>query len=209
MVEPPYRSADLPPSKPPPRDYVFIARERDVNAAFHRVWIRTLLFGICGGACVATTLSPAAAWIVILGVLAWSLRSWRRTRRGDAIVFRVDEGRLSIFVRGARDPLLPPLALKRVRDVKLDSRSIDPVMRDTSITAVAPQMKVRGAVDIARIVVIPAEPGEPIAITKDDLAHMDAVEGAGKIRSFLRAHGWVPEDEREAQSAGWDEAAAP
>jgi hypothetical protein len=199
MGETPYRTADLPAApSPPPLEYVFVGRERDLNAAFHRVWIRTLLFGLGGGACVATQLSPSAAWVVILGVLAWSLWSWRRTRRGEAIVFRVERGQLTVQVRGAAQPLLSPLPLRKVLDVTLDTRSITPAMRDTSIAAVAPQMKVRGAVDIARIVVVPAAPAEPVPITTDHLAHMDAIEGAGKIRSFLRAHGWLPEDEREA-----------
>jgi hypothetical protein len=26
---------------------------------------------------------------------------------------------------------------------------------------------------------------------------MESIEWLGKIRSFLRSHGWVPEDERE------------
>jgi hypothetical protein len=197
----PYRTASLPaPRPPPPLEHVYVARERDVNAEFHRVWIRTIFFG-GGGACIAAAVSPAAAWVVILGVLAWSIASWRRTRRGDAIVFRVERGQLTVTRRGSAQPLLSALPLKKVLDVTLDSKSITPVMRDTSISAVAPQMKVRGEVDIARIVVVPAAPQEPIPITDEHVAHMDAIEGAGKIRSFLRAHDWLPHDERGARQS--------
>jgi hypothetical protein len=198
----PYRSAPLAIGAPPPTEYVFVARERDVNAAFHRVWIRTILFGLGGGSCVAAAVSPAAAWVVILAVLAWSIVSWRRTKGGEAIVFRVEEGRLSITLRRRARPLLAPLSLKNVLDVTLDTKSISPVMRDTSIAAVAPQMKVGAEVDVARIVIVPRPPGEPIPITEEHVAHMDAIAGAGKIRTFLRAHGWLPEDEREAAPAG-------
>ena len=198
MGEPPYRSAPLVESPPPPREHIFVARERDVNAAFHRVWIRTVLFGLTGGACIATAGSPWVAWGLMLGVLAWSIVSWRRTRRGEAIVFSVDEGRLTVTSRGDGRPLLAELPLKKLLDVTLDTKSITPVVRDTSYSAVAGEMKVRGEVDIARIVLVPLAPAEPVALTDERLAHMDAVAGAGKIRTFLRAHGWLPEDEREA-----------
>ena len=82
MREAPYRvPARSESSQPAALEYVYVGRERDVNAAFHRVWIRTVLFGVGGGACVAGMGSPSAAWLVILGVLAWSVLSWRRTRR--------------------------------------------------------------------------------------------------------------------------------
>jgi hypothetical protein len=197
VSESPYRAPNLPESRPPPLEYVYVAHERDQNAAFHRVWIRTVLFGMGGGACAATTISPAAAWLVIFGVLGWSLVSWRRTRRGEAIVFHVEGGQLTVAPRGSTRPLLAALPLRNVLDVTLDSRSITPVMRDTSISAVAPQMKVRGEVDIARVVIVLAPPGEPVPLTEEHVAHMDAIAGAGKIRTFLRAHGWLPEDERE------------
>jgi hypothetical protein len=197
MDESPYRAARLPAPRPiPPPELVYVARERDVNAAFHRVWIRTMFFGLGGGVLVAALVAPAAAWVVIAGVLGWSIASWRRTRKGDAIVFRVEDGRLTVRRRGAAHPLLSALPLSRVLDVTLDSKSITPVMRDTSISAVAPQMKVRGEVDISRIVLVPAAPQEPVTVTEEHVAHMDAVEGAGKIRTFLRAHDWLPLDER-------------
>ncbi|MGO8995598.1 MAG: hypothetical protein ACLQVI_19995 [Polyangiaceae bacterium] len=197
MNESPYRAATLPAARPiPPVEHVYVARERDVNAAFHRVWIRTMLFGVGGGVIAAAVVSPAAAWLVIAGVLAWSIASWRRTRKGDAIVFRVEHGQLTVMRRGSAHPLLPPLPLSSVLDVTLDSKSITPVTRDTSISAVAPQMKIRGEVDISRIVLVPAAPREPVAITEEHVAHMDAIEGAGRIRSFLRAHDWLPQDER-------------
>ena len=32
------------------------------------------------------------------------------------------------------------------------------------------------------------------------MAHADSVEWLGKIRVFLRSHGWLPEDERTTSS---------
>ena len=136
-----------------------------------------MLFGVGGGVIAAAVVSPAARGLVIAGVLAWSIASWRRTRKGDAIVFRVEHGQLTVMRRGSAHPLLPPLPLSSVLDVTLDSKSITPVTRDTSISAVAPQMKIRGEVDISRIVLVPAAPREPVAITEEHVAHMDAIRG--------------------------------
>jgi hypothetical protein len=56
--------------------------------------------------------------------------------------------------------------------------------------------KVGPKVDTARIVLIGAS-GREVRLTEDYLSHMHATEWMGKIRVFLRKHGWLPEDERE------------
>ena len=56
--------------------------------------------------------------------------------------------------------------------------------------------KVGPKVDTARIVLVSAS-GRQVTLTQDYLAHMSATEWLGKIRVFLRKHGWLPEDERE------------
>ena len=197
MTHPPYRTAASPPeSLARPVELVYIARDRDINRAFHRMWIRAWLFGLCGGLCVAAAGSPPGALVVMLAVFAWSYWSWHRTRGGEAIVFRVERGELTVTVRGRMQPLVATLPLKSLRDVTLDTKAITPVMRDTSISAIAVQTKIRGEVDVARIVLVPVVPHEPVPLTDEHLAHMDAIEGAGKIRTFLRKHGWLPEDER-------------
>jgi hypothetical protein len=37
------------------------------------------------------------------------------------------------------------------------------------------------------------------------LPHFEATDWLGRIRVFLRKHGWVPEDERETATWGADE----
>ncbi len=200
----PYRTAaSLPAALVPPVELTYVARDRDVNRAFHRMVIGAWLFGVCGSMVIATVGSPPGALVFMLVVVAWSVWRWRRTRQGKAIVFRVEHGELTVSVRTARGgarPLVAKLPLMRLRDVTLDTKAITPVTRDTSISAIAVQAKIHGEVDVARIVLVPMAPHEPVPLTEEHLAHMDAVEGAGKIRTFLRAHGWLPEDERGVEA---------
>jgi hypothetical protein len=198
MPDAPYRNAPA-SSAPVPAELVYTAHERDINRAFHRVWIRTWLLGMVGVIFFTALGFPWGAWLVLAGVLLWSLADWRRTKRGIAIVFRVEDGALTLCTRGGREPFAR-LRLTELRDVVLDTKAITPAMRDTSIAAVAVEMKVRPSVDIARIVLVPNAPRETVPLTEEHVAHMDAVAGMGKIRSFLRKHGWVPEDEREAEA---------
>jgi hypothetical protein len=198
MTNLPYRSGTSPPFSPPPATLTYVARERELNRATPRLWIRIWLFGLCGGGCVAGVGTPWAGLAIMVVVVTWAVLSWRRTQRGDAVLFRIDEERLTVTARGA--PLLASLPLAQLDDVTLDTKAIVPATQDTSTAAAGVvEMKARGEVDVARIVLVPAAPREPVALTKDHVAHMDAVEGAGKIRTFLRAHGWVPVDERTTE----------
>lgn len=179
----------------PPAEHVYVAHERDMNAAFHKAWI-TGLFGLTIGSCLAQATVPAVGGVFIAGSIGVAISRWRRSRKGDAFVLRVADGVLSVARRGQEAPLVDGVPLVALRDVALDTRAIRPVMRETSIAAVAAATTVRGEVDIARIVLVP-ERGEPVPLTEEHVAHMDAVEALAKIRTFLRKQGWVPEGERE------------
>jgi hypothetical protein len=59
-------------------------------------------------------------------------------------------------------------------------------------------------VDVARIALVCAPTVEPIELTKAYASHSEVVERIAKLKMFLRAHGWLPIDEREqeARSSG-------
>jgi hypothetical protein len=84
----------------------------------------------------------------------------------------------------------------RVRDVALDTASIERGTRDMRLSAIGFETRGAAPIDVSRIVVVPEPPDEPVPLTAQRVAHLEAVEWAGKIRAFLRAHGWVPHDER-------------
>jgi len=131
------------------------------------------------------------------------MRRRRRHKRPQA-VFHVENGRVRVVGADSRDLLNVPL--DDLRNVVLDTRTIQRVQENMSTGL--PQLRyinstVSPELDIARIELKTFTAS--IFLSEDRFSHTDAVEWLGKIRRFLRAHGWLPEDEREAGSSPpWD-----
>lgn len=134
--------------------------------------------------------------LAVTGTLALrARRAWAR----EAVVLRVEDGALLVRDRGAR-AVKARIALRDL-DVTLDTKTIRRVEEGRSAipgvryldTRVGPE------IDVSRIVLVErADDGErELALSEPYLAHLHATEGFGKIRVFLRRHGWVPTDERE------------
>jgi hypothetical protein len=130
---------------------------------------------------------------------AWAWAALRLRRgEGDAVVLRVSRGVLQ--VAGPERELLCA-KLDDVANVTLDSRTIRKVVEGHTLvpgirfveTTVGPEL------EVVRIV-IEVNGAEPTRLSEAFVSHMDGVEWLGRIRRFLRAHGWVPEDERDAES---------
>jgi hypothetical protein len=81
--------------------------------------------------------------------------------------------------------------------VTLDTKSIRKVEpgRDVIPAVQFITSQVGPEIDVARIVLDVAD-HTPVRLTDAFLPHTDSVEWIARIRVFLRAHGWVPEDER-------------
>lgn len=118
---------------------------------------------------------------------------WLRRRKEAGIVFRVEGERLVVTQRGRR---LHAASLDALLDVALDTRTIRPVREGTSLVPEVRyiQTTVGPEVDRSRIVLVTTT--QRIPLVDDDLAHMEAVEWVGRLRTFLRRAGWVPLDER-------------
>jgi hypothetical protein len=147
----------------------------------------------------------AAAWIggqvagiaALVGAAGYSIWSWRTRKKRGSAVLRVERGAIEVEVRGKR-ALHDRFRLADLSDVVLDIKTIERVMEGSSaIPAVRfIDSKVGPKVDTARIVLVSAS-GREVRLTEEYLPHMHATESLGKIRTFLRKHGWVPEKERE------------
>lgn len=140
---------------------------------------------------------PTAGLVGLLGSIGFGLWTWRRGK-SDAVVFHVDGPRLR--VGPARRPLYDG-ALDDVLDVALDTKQIEMVQEGGSaIPAVRfIESQVGPKLDRARLeLVVRGRPS--VTLTKEFGPHMEASEWAGKVRVFLRKHGWVPADEREDES---------
>lgn len=194
-----YRAADLPETPPlPPRELVYEAIDRDAERGSAVLFFQLFSVPAIVGAVLASVTTPMlglAGMIGSGGVVVW-LR--KRTRKRFGVVLRVEEGRLSVLSRDLRRQL-GTLRLREVEDVGLEIKKIQRVQDgDSAIPAVRfIESRVAPEVDTARIVITGREGRDRMVLTEQYLAHMDATEWLGKIRVFLRKHGWVPEDERE------------
>jgi hypothetical protein len=122
---------------------------------------------------------------------------YRRGQTAQRFVVRMAGGSLSLNQWGIKQPLAY-LPLSQLADVTLDTRSIQRVVEGTSMVPAVRYSEGRTApeVDVARIVLIDCD-GTTVNMGERFLAHTDAVDALGRIRVFLRSHGWIPEDERD------------
>jgi hypothetical protein len=142
------------------------------------------------------TQSAGVGLLAALATAGWKYWQRRRARTTPRAVLRVLHGRLHLS-----GPAFPaPIAcdLSELLDVYLDTKTIQRVQENAGAV---PDLRfinatVGGEQDTARIALELER--ETFFLTPERLSHTDANEWFGKIRRFLRQHGWVPEDERAA-----------
>jgi hypothetical protein len=188
------------PEVRPPRELLYDAtddtagRADGMTALFRHVSLPIL-------ACMVVTwlVGPTTGALMLVVAAAYSAWSWRtRKKRGGALL-RVERDVLSVELRGEREHH-DRIRLSDLADVVLDTKTIERVVDGTSAI---PGMRlidsrVGPKVDTCRIVLV-GTGGREVLLTKDYLPHMHATEWLGKIRTFLRKHGWEPESERASE----------
>jgi hypothetical protein len=107
----------------------------------------------------------------------------------DGLRVSVADGVMVVEVYAA-----PPVRywLSELDNVTLDSK----VVNSALITLPMELSHEMGRAPRARIALVVRGQPDPIPLSEGYFAHMDASEAFGKLRVFLRKHGWVPEDER-------------
>jgi hypothetical protein len=143
----------------------------------------------------------AISAVLLVVSVAWAVSRWRRTPDPAEVVLIVEYGVLK--VTRARSQVLLCARTGRIANVALDTKTIRKVQQGSALTAAARfiDTKVGPEFDVARIVFDVDGLAEPVHLSEAYVAHMDCVEWLGRIRSFLRSHGWVPEDERDEEDA--------
>ncbi len=150
---------------------------------------------------VAVVLSMLATPEVgLFGLVASALGAvwWWRRPRTHGYSIRVSGGDVTVSAR-ASARVLVSIPLGDLLDVTLDTKTIQRIQEGSSaIPAVRFQeAQVGPALDTSRVVLVSRQDAfVPLGDTY--LANMHATEWLGKIRVFLRKHGWVPEAERDA-----------
>ena len=200
----PYREPARPASGSPssPAELVCTALDPDRRSRPGLAVLQLFLLPVIAGQ-VASFFAPAGVSVaVMLATRVLIVWSYRRGRNAQNCVLRVDGGELSVRLGRSRR-FRACMKLPDLSDVVLDTKTIQRVVEGSTMVAGARYIESRTApeVDVARIVLVKRD-GSPAYLGERFLAHMNAVDGLGKIRVFLRKHGWVPDDERSADGEG-------
>ena len=176
---------------PPPRDLEYATRAND--RAPTSMIINVVAVPVVVAIPLSLLISPTAGLVGMIAsavAVVWGFK--RGGKRG--IVLSVDAGTVIVTERGKpRDRF----SLEELVNVRLDIKTIQRVQEGSGMVAATRfiDTTVGPELDTARIVLI-AKDGRELALTEEFLPHLDSSEWLGKIRVFLRKHGWVPEDER-------------
>ena len=165
----------------PPRELVVDAKPApgDQGDSSGTAMLPFVVPAIVSGA-LAKYVSPAAGLAgLALGVVV--LLVLRKPREGR-FVLRVEGGVLEV-ARERRDELVARVPIDEVLDVTLD--------RQTQAGARGGASKERVHLALER-----RAPADPIFVPEERITPIEGQEWLGKVRVFLRKHGWVPEDER-------------
>lgn len=200
-----YRSpAERPPSEAPPNDLVHDPRMRGTEQSATADLVRILALPSIAGLAVAGLASPTAGILTAAGSLAAIL--WQRRRRGGGVVLHVEDGLLEVRERRGGE-VRSRVRLADLIDVALDTKS-ERLMHEggSAIPAIAfAESRAGDTIERARVVLVRRASPAPFPLSEERGSHSEATEELGKIRVFLRRHGWVPASEREGEDADPDD----
>jgi hypothetical protein len=184
-------------AKCPPAELVYKIRDPERHVAATRALLQVGAGGAIVGSVLYVTGLEAIAAVVFTVTLAWAFVRWRRAPDLADVVLRVDDGFLEVMRRPSQMLLLERTG--NVANVALDTKTIRRVQEGNALTPSARfvDSRVGPELDVARIVFDVHGIPEPLRLSEAYVAHMECIEWLGKIRFFLRSHGWVPEDERD------------
>jgi len=185
----PYREGDDPEARPAPPPH-FERAWVDVNDlggswAFYQV----LLTAVIGVGLISAAWPPAGA----LAVLVAGVLLIRRHRQRQPVTLRAEvrDGVLSVRFHGQ---VMLEAPLSSVRDVVVDRTEIQRVTYHQGVGEPMPNTQVSG-VSAGRLAARVAE-DRAVRLTVTATNDSACMEVFGKLRVFLRAHGWKPADER-------------
>lgn len=154
------------------------------------------LFGLAaavGGIALAAGLDDVAgAACVGVAIVSVLVLKWRA--RPTHAVLSIDGRRL--FVRSGKRSF--DIDLRDLDAVSLERREIQRVQDGSPlvVATMAINTTVGPSAEVVRILLEGAT--RSFLLTEEFQPHMMGVEGMGRVRRFLRSHGWTPAEEREA-----------
>ena len=122
---------------------------------------------------------------------------WFRRRQEVAPGFTLDVIGGSLAVQRAGEAAPVVVALSAVRDVEIERKAIQRVSYHQGYGDAVPTTELSGDLDVARIVVVHDGADPRVRLTEQYAPVFVCMERFGKVRSFLRSHGWKPVGERD------------
>ena len=192
----PYRAPIAPEVSAPIPPLVVVWRDAERSP-----WKGFLLgyYGLLGaalGLAALASVSPHAAGVCAAG--GGGYWGWRR-RKAVVPGFTLDvtDGTLTIQRAGEAAPVA--MALSAVRDVEMERKAIQRLSVHQGYGDAVPTTALSGDLEVARIVVVCDGPDARVRLTESYAPVFVCMEHFGKVRTFLRRHGWKPADERAAE----------
>lgn len=151
------------------------------------------LSGVLAATALATI--PGGVPGVVFGLGLGGIWVWRSARRVRSVRIGVDRGDVLVSPGLSRAPALR-LPLVELQEVELETTSIRKARTEMRLGLVVPDPTPSLVVDESRIVLDFGEAGGRFPLLDEFSSSSDVVLRAGKLRVFLRSHGWLPQSER-------------
>lgn len=177
----------------PPSELVYAATDTS-RGKKGLATLQFLMLPVATGIILGLVASPMTALVgMVIGTGA-SVYWWKTSKDAGGAHLRVEARDLFLTLHGDKPWRV---SLGDIVDVELDIKTIQRVQDGSALipSTMAIDSKVGAETDTGRIVLVTKK--RRVHLTDEYVAHMDAVEWMGKIRVFLRKHGWVPDAEVE------------
>jgi len=193
----PYREpAKRPKKKNPRKELVYTPESDERHIGPMRMFVRNVFIVSPLAGLIAYGGSPVLATILFVCAVVFSIWQARRPTDATPTILRVESKKL-LLVSGRDQLVLATVPLEMLRNVELDTQEVERGQSVLNPDGVTSTHKGGMSVSTSRITFVRAEPKSPVLLEETYRAHVLCIEWLGKIRTFLRANGWVPEDERE------------
>jgi hypothetical protein len=130
---------------------------------------------------------------LLLLSLGWGVYNHWQRKHQTKFELRIEEGRLTVRTL-ARSTLL--FALSDIDDVQLSSRTIQNLSMDQPLAAGGMSKVTLGPETGVGKIEFALQNGQVVPLTEREETYFYCTEVMGKVRAFLRKHGWVPLAER-------------
>ena len=179
-----------------PAPQLVVAWSDAENANPWKVYVR----GYYGFLALAMMLGLVAlASARVAGVCAAALGGYFLYRRRAAVApgFTLDMAGETLAITRAGEAVPVMAALSAVRDVEVERKAIQRVSYHQNFNEAVPSTTLSGDLDVARIVVVFDGDAPRALLTVEYAPVFVCLERFGKVRTFLRSHGWKPAAERD------------